>query len=77
MPTARVTILTLLAMFAFACNSLLCRLALKHTSIDAATFTAVRIATGTLALWIIGVGVARPTWWNRAGDCGATSLILR
>ena len=53
MPTARVAFLTLLAMIAFACNSLLCRLALKHTSIDAATFTAVRIATGALVLWII------------------------
>ena len=40
-------------MVAFACNSLLCRLALKHTSIDAATFTAVRIATGALMLWVI------------------------
>ena len=53
MPTARVAILTLLAMVAFACNSLLCRFALKHTSIDAATFTAVRIASGALMLWII------------------------
>ena len=53
MLTARVAFLTLLAMVAFACNSLLCRLALKHTSIDAATFTAVRIATGALVLWII------------------------
>lgn len=53
MPTARVLVLTLIAMVAFACNSLLCRLALKHTSIDAASFTAVRIATGALMLWII------------------------
>ncbi|MEO6021602.1 MAG: DMT family transporter [Burkholderiales bacterium] len=53
MPTVRVTILTVLAMVAFACNSLLCRLALKHTSIDAATFTAVRIASGALMLSII------------------------
>jgi drug/metabolite transporter (DMT)-like permease len=49
----RLFILTLLAMVAFASNSLLCRLALKHTSIDAATFTFVRIFSGAVALWLI------------------------
>jgi len=46
-------LLTLLAMIAFASNSLLCRLALKQTSIDAASFTFIRIFSGTAALWII------------------------
>ena len=45
--------LTALAMIAFAGNSLLCRQALKHTTIDAATFTLVRILSGALCLWII------------------------
>jgi drug/metabolite transporter (DMT)-like permease len=49
----RLFILTLLAMIAFASNSLLCRLALKQTSIDAATFTLIRIFSGAVALWII------------------------
>ena len=40
-------------MLAFASNSLLCRLALKQTSIDAATFTLVRILSGALVLWLI------------------------
>ena len=40
-------------MVAFAGNSLLCRLALKQTSIDAASFTFIRIASGALALWLI------------------------
>ena len=53
MPTIRLFTLTLLAMVAFALNSLLCRIALKHTSIDAATFTAVRITSGALVLWLI------------------------
>jgi drug/metabolite transporter (DMT)-like permease len=44
---------TLVAMIAFACNSLLCRAALKQTSIDAATFTLVRIFSGAAALWLI------------------------
>jgi len=49
----RVFVLTLLAMIAFASNSLLCRAALKETSIDAASFTFVRIFSGAAALWLI------------------------
>lgn len=49
----RLFILTLLAMIAFAGNSLLCRLALKQTSIDAASFTFIRIFSGAAALWLI------------------------
>jgi len=45
--------LTLLAMIGFAGNSLLCRLALKDTGIDAASFTSIRIVSGALALWLI------------------------
>ena len=40
-------------MTAFAGNSLLCRLALRQTSIDAASFTFVRIVSGAVALWLI------------------------
>jgi drug/metabolite transporter (DMT)-like permease len=50
---ARLFILTLLAMIAFASNSLLCRAALKQTSIDAASFTLVRIMSGAAMLWLI------------------------
>jgi drug/metabolite transporter (DMT)-like permease len=50
---ARIFFLTLLAMLAFASNSLLCRAALKQTSIDAASFTFIRIFSGAVALWLI------------------------
>src|SRR2546423_15536398 len=40
-------------MIAFASNSLLCRAALKDTSIDAATFTLVRIMSGAVVLWLV------------------------
>jgi drug/metabolite transporter (DMT)-like permease len=53
MSRARAFTLTLLAMLAFAGNSLLCRAALKSAHIDAASFTALRIASGALALWLI------------------------
>jgi hypothetical protein len=48
-----VLLMTSLAMIAFAGNSLLCRLALKDTGIDAATFTLVRVASGAAALWLL------------------------
>ncbi len=40
-------------MIAFASNSLLCRAALKQTSIDAATFTFVRMFSGAVVLWLV------------------------
>lgn len=46
-------ILTLVAMLAFAANSLLCRLALQRTHIDPATFTLLRVASGALMLWLL------------------------
>lgn len=53
MSTARTLALTTLALTAFAGNSLLCRLALKHTAIDAASFTTIRLVSGALVLWLL------------------------
>ena len=47
--------LTVLALIAFAANSLFCRLALAEPIIDPASYTAVRLITGAVALWIIAV----------------------
>jgi drug/metabolite transporter (DMT)-like permease len=57
----------MLAMIAFAGNSLLCRMALKDTRIDAATFTSVRLISGALMLWLIvrargGIQSAPGSW---------------
>ena len=49
----RTLLLTALAMLAFAGNSLLCRLALRETEIDAASFTAVRLTSGALMLAVL------------------------
>jgi drug/metabolite transporter (DMT)-like permease len=46
----RTLVLTALAMFAFAANSLLCRLALQQASIDPASFTGIRLVAGAFAL---------------------------
>jgi drug/metabolite transporter (DMT)-like permease len=50
---ARLIVVTTLAMLAFAGNSLLCRVALRDTAIDAASFTSIRLASGALMLALI------------------------
>jgi drug/metabolite transporter (DMT)-like permease len=40
-------------MLAFAGNSVLCRIALRETGIDAASFTTIRLASGAVVLWLI------------------------
>ena len=67
MPNLRIVICTVLALMAFAGNSLLCRAALAHTHIDAASFTTVRLLSGTVALcclaWLRGAARAgRGNW---------------
>jgi len=53
MSPLRVIGLTTIAMIAFAGNSLLCRLALQQTTIDPASFTAIRLVSGALMLWLV------------------------
>ena len=58
--TYRVYALTALAMAAFAANSVLNRLALQTTPLDAATFTAVRLTSGALLLGLVTLVRQRP-----------------
>jgi len=53
MPVTSPVLLTLVAMLAFAGNSLLCRAALLNTAIDPGSFTALRVLSGAAALWWI------------------------
>ena len=71
MSYARIISLTSLAMVAFAGNSLLCRQALKHTAIDPASFTAIRLVSGALILWLL----ARMKQSNPAGKGSWTSAL--
>jgi drug/metabolite transporter (DMT)-like permease len=73
--SARIFILTLLAMIAFASNSLLCRLALKQTGIDAASFTFIRIFSGAFALWLI-MKMRRATWKEEGSWSSALALFM-
>jgi drug/metabolite transporter (DMT)-like permease len=72
MPT-RALVLVALALVCFAGNSLLCRLALAGRAIDAATFTAVRIATGAAVLALLSRGRGEPT--KRSGWVAAAALF--
>lgn len=51
--TTRTLMLTVLAMLAFAGNSLLCRAALRDSQIDPTSFTALRLLSGALTLWLL------------------------
>jgi drug/metabolite transporter (DMT)-like permease len=57
MTATRLVSITFLAMLAFAGNSILCRLALRLTSIDAGSFTAIRLLSGAMFLctfaWLV------------------------
>ncbi|MDT8408367.1 MAG: DMT family transporter [Wenzhouxiangellaceae bacterium] len=65
--TIRTTLLILLALLAFAANSILARAALTETAIDPISFSAIRIASGALMLWLIvrarpGLAEGRGSW---------------
>lgn len=67
MTNARIVVLTSLAMIAFAGNSLLCRVALKHTGMDAASFTTIRLISGAVMLWLVvrisgGIHAGKGNW---------------
>ena len=65
-PSFRTLALTAITMIFFAANSLLARLALRDGAVDAASFTAIRIAAGAASLALLmslrqpGIRSARP-----------------
>jgi drug/metabolite transporter (DMT)-like permease len=74
MPSARVVVVTSLAMLAFAGNSLLCRLALAHTAIDPASFTAVRLVSGA-AMLLIAARLRNGQWRVHGNWLSALALV--
>lgn len=73
---ARLVLLTLLAMLAFAGNSVLCRLALKGSASDPASFTVVRIVAGAVVLAVL-VGLRGGERLRSSGSwAGAAALSL-
>ena len=77
--------LVTVAMVAFAANSLLCRMALVNTDIDPASFTALRLISGALALSLLSLFSLRKApgdsslWVNLTSNAtflGGASLFL-
>ena len=76
-PTPRRTALcTMLALTAFAANSILCRLALEGPAIDAASFTTVRLLSGALTLLVFSSLASKSSTSVRQGSWGAASLLF-
>jgi drug/metabolite transporter (DMT)-like permease len=71
---ARIAFKVVLAMVAFAANSLLCRIALKETAIDAASFTSIRMVAGAVALYLI-VTFRKSTGTSSASWTSAIALM--
>ncbi|WP_455209167.1 DMT family transporter [Kaarinaea lacus] len=68
-------LLTLLAMLAFAANSILCRMALGDQLIDAASFTTIRLSSGAVMLAII-VALRNPILRIRTIDIKASVALF-
>lgn len=68
--------LTSLAMLAFAGNSLLCRFALADGSIDAASFTTIRLVAGALVLLAVGALTRSGVAPGRGDALSAAMLFL-
>jgi drug/metabolite transporter (DMT)-like permease len=64
----------MLAIFAFASNSLLCRMAFRNTSIDVASFTSLRLVSGAITLWIVARATRRRL--PGAGNWGSALALL-
>jgi len=67
----RIIFLTTLSMLAFASNSVLARVALKYTDIDAASFTSIRLISGAIVLLLVAgfrsrSGDGKGSWWSAA-----------
>ncbi len=73
MTPLRLIALTTLAMLAFAGNSLLCRLALAQTAIDAASFTTIRLVSGAL---VLAVMMQRRRLTHQGGGNWGSALAL-
>lgn len=71
----RTVVCTAFAMIAFAANSILCRLALGDASIDAVSFSAIRLASGAAVLMVI-VAMTGRNAGSRVGGSWISAAML-
>jgi len=72
----RTSIFTMLALVAFAANSVLCRLALGERTIDAASFTSIRLLSGALVLLAILRFNRKKVGSSTRGSWSATLMLF-
>ena len=72
----RTILLTILALVAFAANSVLCRLALGESAIDAASFTSVRLLSGAIILFALIQRHHKTTRMNPNGSWFASFMLF-
>lgn len=75
-PGLRTVLLTSITMVAFASNSLLCRLALQHAAIDAASFSSIRLVSGAVVLAVLARAGAGRAPLARVDWAAATMLFV-
>jgi hypothetical protein len=71
----KLALLTVLALFSFAGNSVLCRMALTDEVIDAASFTSIRLFSGIVFLLFLVVIKTKEKMTIATGS-GLSSLLL-
>ena len=69
-------LLTVLSLLAFAANSVLCRLALGPGSIDAASFSTVRLVSGAATLWVIVALSRSKSVTGHGGNWAAATFLF-
>ncbi|MET1219045.1 MAG: DMT family transporter [Glaciecola sp.] len=76
----KVVIMSIIALIAFAANSVLCRLALHETDIDPASFTTVRLVSAAFMLSIIVLfsvkGTSTKTFFAQGSWSGSIALFV-
>ncbi len=72
----KTVVLTSLALIAFAANSVLCRLALGNEAIDAASFTIIRLLSGTIVLLLIVATTRNRAAVATKGSWGASLMLF-
>src|SRR5439155_19249294 len=72
-PSGTTVLCTASALVAFAANSVLCLLALGRAEIDAASFSTIRLASGSFALLLLSLGL-RGRSLRIGGNWGSAAL---
>jgi drug/metabolite transporter (DMT)-like permease len=74
--SARTAVLTSIAMVGFAANSVLCRLALGAQTIDAVSFTALRLGSGALMLVAVDRALRRDRAHHERGSWTSAAMLF-